>query len=169
MKKDTALEIIYNEVKSKFEDTLKEKESLDSKAISLLGFTGVIISVCFVLFLFAIDKLQNESFFGVFVILFLHIIFLLFLSVLCSLLNIRLREYDVGPKVDAICKDISQNKEEVLNELLERYRSDFEHNRKQNDSKVKLFEYAFYLTVTGIVLLSIPLIISLIILIAMML
>ena len=70
MKKDTALEIIYNEVKFQSEGTHKIKVNLDSKAINLLGFTGVIISICLALGLFAIDKPKNEQLYGIFVVFF---------------------------------------------------------------------------------------------------
>lgn len=159
MKKDTALETIYSEVKFKFEDTLKERESWDFKSATLLGFAGVITSICLALLFSVIGELRNEPSFRIFEIFFRISIISIFLSGLCSLVNIYPRKYKVGPEVDKIYEDISKDKEEVLEYLLKTYKSNFDCNRKKNDDKVKLFKWSFCLIATGIIFLYVSLII----------
>ncbi|HPC76713.1 MAG TPA: hypothetical protein PK811_00105 [bacterium] len=147
----------YDEIKRVFDKQWEAIDVIDSKASTLLGFLGVIISLSFTLVL---SEYSNSIFHNY--IAFCGFIFILF-GILCLFISlildycvIKIHQYSITPKPETLSDIIYEEKEplqKLLDELLVTTVETYKENEKYIEKKEKFFKYTFYLLVLGLFLI----------------
>ena len=102
-------DLIYNELKDKLKIHLNSADTLDNKAIGLIGFTGGLITL--------IINLQNYFKLGYNILFYLCVV-ILFLSMLFSIWAYLPRDYRIDPKSKPLVKKYLNKNYDDVKEIL---------------------------------------------------
>ena len=127
--------IIFDIIEKRNNYLLNSSDRLDSKASTLIGFEGVIISILFSTY--SIVKPAVDMF-------TIGIIFL-FISLFLAILSIKSYEFRIDPRPRGLYESYIEKKaEDTLEAITVNIIYSFEENEKINNKKAKLLNYGFY-------------------------
>ncbi len=147
----------YDEIKRLFDKQWEAIDVIDSKASTLLGFLGVIISLSFTLLLseYLNSIFHNYIAFCGFMFILLGIL-CLFISLILDYYVIKIRQYSITPKPETLSDIIYKEKpplQKLLDDLLVTTVETYRENEKHIEKKEKFFKYTFYLLALGLFLI----------------
>ena len=142
---DKTYKLIIDIIREMLQDQFQVVRALDNKIGIVIGFTGVIITLSFIL-----TPHSRLSF-----ILYLLGLILLFLSLISFFFALKTKAYARGLKLEVL---VDQGREKSLKEFQEKYmaacRDSYEENKKYIEIKAKIFNYGLTIIFAGLILIS---------------
>jgi len=127
--------IIFDIIEKRINYLLNSSDRIDTKASTLIGFEGVIISILFSTY--SLVKPAADTF-------IIGIIFL-FISLFLAILSIKSYEFRIDPNPRGLYEGyIEKNAEDTLEAITVSIIYSFEKDEKINYTKAKLLNFGFY-------------------------
>jgi hypothetical protein len=147
-------QLIFDLISERFKVEWQLTNDLDTKASSLIGFVGIILSLegIFVSLILTNLKLTN-NFFWLYLIFLVSIIPLI-CSMISGLMAFRVQEWDYAPDAKNLIKDYAKShlsKLTILEDYSEIFSDILIDNRPKNEQKAKFIQLGYIFLTIGII------------------
>ena len=144
-----------------YEREVVRKNSLESKASALLNTNAIVVSILNIFAAFVIAKLVTLENFGILIILNIIATLLIGISIYWALDVLRIKKLFIPYEVkdpNLIMKNLDKNRDDLLNDLIDRYIVIIPQIHNFNDSKVDSLQLSRIFLICGLFLSFIGLI-----------
>jgi len=150
--KSSSIDEILNEARRALDFQFDVQDGLDTKSGILLGIAGVVITLM-VTALIGTPSLLDR-------IMSVIIVFVFFMSLLLSYRNIRIRDWQKPPDIEALIKEYEHEDAHITKcRLAGTIQDAIKKNETILKKRIRLFKYSYNLLFIGLVMLVVALII----------
>lgn len=140
--------LIFELIKSRYDDELEKINSMDNKASSLAGFISILVGLVFVSGSFELSVIASNIILSIPYFLGTG---LLVYSILFAMLAFRIRTYKIAPDVDVLLKKYTTKEfTEVLRTNAATMKKAVEDMEEKNHDKAEWISLSWYFLMVGI-------------------